>query len=98
MAWGAEGVDNWYKSPTGRVSQNWPLATIDYWDLTRVPDPGHYRFGAPVGTDQPAGGRGVTTVVMGNCGVGFAPCRGLTRRTRPPAWRRVRPSSPAWRR
>jgi 4-hydroxyacetophenone monooxygenase len=46
MAWGAEGVDNWYKSPTGRVSQNWPLATIEYWDLTRAPDPDHYRFGA----------------------------------------------------
>jgi 4-hydroxyacetophenone monooxygenase len=44
MAWGAEGVDNWYKSPTGRVSQNWPLATIEYWDLTRAPDPGHYHF------------------------------------------------------
>jgi 4-hydroxyacetophenone monooxygenase len=37
-------VDNWYKSPTGRVSQNWPLTTIEYWDLTRAPDPGHYRF------------------------------------------------------
>jgi 4-hydroxyacetophenone monooxygenase len=46
MAWGAEGVDNWYKSPTGRVSQNWPLATIEYWDLTRAPDPAHYRFDA----------------------------------------------------
>jgi len=46
MAWGVEGVDNWYKSPTGRVSQNWPLGTIEYWDLTRAPDPGHYRFGA----------------------------------------------------
>jgi 4-hydroxyacetophenone monooxygenase len=58
MAWGAEGVDNWYKSPTGRVSANWPLATIEYWDLTRAPDPGHYRFGpaADTGGDQPAGG------------------------------------------
>jgi len=46
MAWGAEGVDNWYKSPTGRVSQNWPLATIEYWDLTRGPAPDHYRFAA----------------------------------------------------
>ncbi|MGD0698974.1 MAG: NAD(P)/FAD-dependent oxidoreductase [Trebonia sp.] len=45
MAWGAEGVDNWYRSPAGRVSQNWPLATIEYWDLTRAPDPDHYRFG-----------------------------------------------------
>jgi 4-hydroxyacetophenone monooxygenase len=49
MAWGAEGVDNWYKSPTGRVSQNWPLATIEYWDLTRAPDPGHYQFTGPAG-------------------------------------------------
>jgi 4-hydroxyacetophenone monooxygenase len=57
MAWGAEGVDNWYKSPTGRVSQNWPLATIEYWDLTRAPDPGHYRFGhaRDAGGDQPLG-------------------------------------------
>jgi 4-hydroxyacetophenone monooxygenase len=53
MAWGAEGVDNWYKSPAGRVSQNWPLATVEYWDLTRALDPGHYRF-TPVG----AGGDG----------------------------------------
>jgi 4-hydroxyacetophenone monooxygenase len=44
MAWGVEGVDNWYKSPTGRVSQNWPLATIEYWDLTRAADPSHYQF------------------------------------------------------
>lgn len=56
MAWGAEGVDNWYKSPTGRVSQNWPLATLEYWDLTRAPDPGHYRFDAAgPGRDQRAG-------------------------------------------
>jgi 4-hydroxyacetophenone monooxygenase len=51
MAWGVEGVDNWYKSPTGRVSQNWPLATIEYWDLTRAPDPGHYRFTAAEGAE-----------------------------------------------
>jgi 4-hydroxyacetophenone monooxygenase len=45
MAWGVEGVDNWYKSASGRVSQNWPLPTIDYWNLTRCPDPAHYRIG-----------------------------------------------------
>jgi 4-hydroxyacetophenone monooxygenase len=44
MAWGVDGVDNWYKSASGRVSQNWPLATIEYWDLTRRPDPAHYDF------------------------------------------------------
>jgi 4-hydroxyacetophenone monooxygenase len=45
MAWGVDGVDNWYKSASGRVSQNWPLPTIEYWDLTRRPDPAHYNFG-----------------------------------------------------
>jgi len=44
MAWGTEGVSNWYKSASGRVSQNWPLSTLEYWNLTRRPDPGHYRF------------------------------------------------------
>ncbi|HEY1703850.1 MAG TPA: NAD(P)/FAD-dependent oxidoreductase [Trebonia sp.] len=44
MAWGTEGVSNWYKSTSGRVSQNWPLSTIEYWDLTRRADPGHYQF------------------------------------------------------
>jgi 4-hydroxyacetophenone monooxygenase len=44
MAWGVDGVDNWYKSASGHVSQNWPLATIEYWDLTRTPDPAHYDF------------------------------------------------------
>ena len=44
MAWGVEGVDNWYKSPTGRVSQNWPLSTIEYWERTRGPEHDHYRF------------------------------------------------------
>jgi 4-hydroxyacetophenone monooxygenase len=66
MAWGVEGVDNWYKSPTGRVSQNWPLATVEYWELTRAPDPGHYRFTAAggAGGGRPAGGgqrAGITT-------------------------------------
>jgi 4-hydroxyacetophenone monooxygenase len=44
MAWGVAGVDNWYKSASGRVSQNWPLPTVDYWTLTRRPDPAHYRI------------------------------------------------------
>ncbi|HVW67962.1 MAG TPA: NAD(P)/FAD-dependent oxidoreductase [Steroidobacteraceae bacterium] len=43
MSWGIEGVSNWYKSPTGRVSQNWPLHTVDYWAMTREFDPSEYR-------------------------------------------------------
>ena len=54
MAWGVDGVDNWYKSASGHVSQNWPLATIEYWDLTRTPDPAHYDF-SPV-PHRPAAG------------------------------------------
>ena len=31
MAYGVDGVSNWYKSETGRVTQNWPLSTVDFW-------------------------------------------------------------------
>ena len=39
MAWGISPVNSWYKSPSGRVAQNWPLPLIDYWRQTRRPDP-----------------------------------------------------------
>ena len=58
MAWGTEGVGNWYKNPTGRVSQNWPLTTVEYWNLTREPDPGHYRFRGGAAGGAGAGGGG----------------------------------------
>lgn len=44
MAWGASGVNSWYKSASGRVSQNWPLTVLDYWELTRDVRPEHFRF------------------------------------------------------
>jgi 4-hydroxyacetophenone monooxygenase len=44
MAWGAPGVTNWYKNATGRVSQNWPHSTLDYWDMTRRPNASDYEF------------------------------------------------------
>jgi 4-hydroxyacetophenone monooxygenase len=44
MAWGVHGVTNWYKSESGRVSQNWPLSTLEYWRRTRAPEAGDYRF------------------------------------------------------
>ncbi len=37
MAWGAPDVSSWYKSKSGRVSQNWPFALVDYWNATRAP-------------------------------------------------------------
>ena len=39
MAWGISLVNSWYKSPSGRVAQNWPLPLIDYWRQTRRPNP-----------------------------------------------------------
>ena len=39
MAWGISPVNSWYKSPSGRVAQNWPLPLIDYWRQTRRPNP-----------------------------------------------------------
>jgi 4-hydroxyacetophenone monooxygenase len=46
MAWGASGVNSWYKSASGRVSQNWPLSMLDYWQYTHNADPNHYSFAA----------------------------------------------------
>jgi 4-hydroxyacetophenone monooxygenase len=44
MAWGLPGVNNWYKNASGRVSQNWPFPTLEYWRATRAPDPDDYDF------------------------------------------------------
>lgn len=37
MAWGASPVNSWYKSPTGRVSQNWPFSLLEFWQATLRP-------------------------------------------------------------
>jgi 4-hydroxyacetophenone monooxygenase len=42
MAWGASTVNSWYKSATGRVSQNWPFTLLEFWCRTREPDPADY--------------------------------------------------------
>jgi len=44
MAWGVPEVTSWYKSASGRVSQNWPFALIDYWEATRAPNPADFQF------------------------------------------------------
>lgn len=41
-AWGASDVSSWYKNATGRVSQNWPFALLEYWQQTREPNPDDY--------------------------------------------------------
>jgi 4-hydroxyacetophenone monooxygenase len=42
MAWGVSKVNSWYKSPSGRVAQNWPFTLLEYWQQTRVPEPDDY--------------------------------------------------------
>jgi len=39
MAWGAPQVSSWYKNDQGRVSQNWPFPTVDFWKATRAAKP-----------------------------------------------------------
>ena len=42
MAWGLSSVNSWYKSPSGRIAQNWPFALVDYWRRTHTPDLAEY--------------------------------------------------------
>lgn len=42
MAWGAASVNSWYKNASGRVTQNWPLTLLEYWQRTLAPDPADY--------------------------------------------------------
>jgi 4-hydroxyacetophenone monooxygenase len=41
-AWGASSVHSWYKSATGRVTQNWPYSLLEYWQRTRSVNPADY--------------------------------------------------------
>jgi len=44
MAWGFSKVSSWYKNEFGRVAQNWPFSLLEFWQLTRHPDPDDYAF------------------------------------------------------
>ncbi|HEY8526650.1 MAG TPA: NAD(P)/FAD-dependent oxidoreductase [Acidimicrobiales bacterium] len=44
MAWGASGVNTWYKNASGRITQNWPFTLLEYWERTRAPDPEEYEL------------------------------------------------------
>ena len=43
-AWGSSEVNNWYKNADGRVTANLPFRIIDYWKMTKHPDPEDYIF------------------------------------------------------
>ncbi|GAB1821821.1 flavin-containing monooxygenase [Herbidospora sp. RD11066] len=40
------GCRSWYKTETGRITNNWPRNARDYRRVTRNPRPGAYKFGA----------------------------------------------------
>ena len=40
----AAACHSWYKTATGRVTQNWPGFTVSYWKATLRPRLGDYRF------------------------------------------------------
>jgi 4-hydroxyacetophenone monooxygenase len=42
MVWGYGEVRSWYRNEKGRVTQNWPFSMLEYWQLTRAPDPADY--------------------------------------------------------
>jgi len=42
MTWGLSAVNSWYKSPNGRVAQNWPFPLVDYWRETLTPETADY--------------------------------------------------------
>ena len=44
MSWGIDGVHNWYKNESGRVTQNWPFSMREFWDQTKSANPEDYDF------------------------------------------------------
>jgi 4-hydroxyacetophenone monooxygenase len=52
-AWGVSSVNTWYKSETGRISQNWPFSLLAYWEQTLSPDPAGYNFLATTVPNRP---------------------------------------------
>ncbi|MGQ0623923.1 MAG: flavin-containing monooxygenase [Sporichthyaceae bacterium] len=40
--WATSDVNSWYRSASGRSSQNWPGTVLDYWARTRTADPADY--------------------------------------------------------
>ena len=44
LAVGVSKANTWYKNSFGRVSQNWPHTTIEYWLGTRGPSAQDYEY------------------------------------------------------
>jgi 4-hydroxyacetophenone monooxygenase len=44
MAWGVSKDNSWYKTPNGRVTQNWPFPLLEFWKRTREVNPDDYEW------------------------------------------------------
>jgi len=44
VVYGAASVKSWYKNASGRLTQNWPLPTVEYWKETREVNRDDYQF------------------------------------------------------
>jgi 4-hydroxyacetophenone monooxygenase len=44
MVWALDGVANWFKNQRGRVATNSPFRLVDYWSMTRAPDPQEFEL------------------------------------------------------
>ncbi|MGB3797495.1 MAG: NAD(P)/FAD-dependent oxidoreductase, partial [Alteraurantiacibacter sp.] len=44
MVWSDPGLNSWYKNAKGRITTNSPWRLVEYWGLTRSPDPQAFRF------------------------------------------------------
>jgi 4-hydroxyacetophenone monooxygenase len=44
--WGYSKVRSWYKNATGRTAQNWPFSVLEFWELTRSPNPDDFVLSA----------------------------------------------------
>jgi len=44
VVYGAAKVNSWYKNASGRLTQNWPLPTVEYWKATRQVNKDDYEF------------------------------------------------------
>jgi 4-hydroxyacetophenone monooxygenase len=44
MAWGVSSVPSWYRSASGRITQNWPESLLVYFDMTKELDETALKF------------------------------------------------------
>lgn len=42
--WGAAKIHTWYRNRFGRATQVWPFSLLEFYQLTRKPDPSAFTF------------------------------------------------------